>query len=280
MSAVVTAWRAWPPLGQLASFLALWFLIWLPLGLPLMAKVGWNPKQDATPSQKLTLVIPLYLLAPGVVALWLWLSETSLSDYGWSAEPRFWLQGLLGWGLGLLGLALVWALDSLLGICYWQREKLGLWFKLSLPIAVLALGVGAAEELIFRGIFQTRLQSVFSPWVAAVLASAVFALLHLLWERRQTLPQIPGLFALGLVLVLARTAAQGQLGLAWGLHSAWVFGLASVDSAELLTYVKAEGTWLSGRFNQPLAGLGGVLCLALTALVLSSGGAGAFANPL
>lgn len=268
MSAVLTAWRAWPPLGQLGSFLALWFLIWLPLGLPLMAKVGWNPRQDAMPSQKLALVIPLYLLAPAVIALWLWLSETALPDYGWSAEPRFWLHSLLGWGLGLLGLALVWVLESLLGVCRWQSQNLKMWLKLSLPIAVLALGIGAAEELIFRGIFQTRLQEAFSPWVAAVLASAVFALLHLLWERRQTLPQIPGLFALGLVLVLARMADQGELSLAWGLHSAWVFGLASADSAELLTYSEAEGTWLSGIFNQPLAGLGGFLCLALTALVL------------
>jgi membrane protease YdiL (CAAX protease family) len=267
---VLTAWLAWPSLGQLGSFLALWFLVWLPIGLPLMAKVGWNPRQDATPSQKLSLVIPLYLLAPGVITLWLWLSETSLPDYGWSAEPRFWLHSLLGWVLGLLGLTLVWGLHSILGVCRWQAQHWALWLKLSLPIAVLALGISAAEELIFRGIFQTHLQLSWTPWAAALGVSAVFALLHLIWERRQTLPQIPGLFALGLVLVLARTADQGELGLAWGLHSAWVFGLASVDSAGLLTYPRPEGTWLTGRFNQPLAGLGGFLCLVLTALVLTA----------
>jgi membrane protease YdiL (CAAX protease family) len=101
--------------------------------------------------------------------------------------------------------------------------------------------------------------------VAGAISSLIFALLHLLWERQQTLPQLPGLFLMGMVLVWARAIDHGSLGLAWGLHSGWVWGLALLDSAELMSYSDSGLVWVKGIYNQPLAGLAGILCLLGTA---------------
>lgn len=50
-------------------------------------------------------------------------------------------------------------------------------FLLLIPISIIL--VGPAEELIFRGIVQGRLRQVFGPVLAIVLASLIFASIHL-----------------------------------------------------------------------------------------------------
>jgi len=47
---------------------------------------------------------------------------------------------------------------------------------LLVPIAFLFVGPG--EELLFRGVVQSRLRETFGPWVAVLAASALFASLH------------------------------------------------------------------------------------------------------
>ena len=96
--------------------------------------------------------------------------------------------------------------------------------------------------------------------------------MHLLWERRLTIPQLPGLWLLGMVLVLARGFDGGNLALAWGLHGGWVLGLASVDATGLLTYPNPVGNLWVGKQNQPLAGIGGLLCLGITGLAIAVDG--------
>ena len=46
-------------------------------------------------------------------------------------------------------------------------------------IALMAFGAGVAEELLFRGVFQTWLSSVSPVIVALVLSNIVFGLLHM-----------------------------------------------------------------------------------------------------
>jgi hypothetical protein len=177
-------------------------------------------------------------------------------------------SGLWGWGLGLGGLALTFSLESWGGYCHWHYQKLTSGLSMILPITLLAGSISLIEEVIFRGLFFTQLQQDFSLVGAALLTSLLFAGLHLIWEQTLTWPQLPGLGMLSLVLVLARLADGGNLGLAWGLHSAWIFGLTLLDTTGSITYPHLTGNNLVGKYNQPLAGAAGFCCLGLTALVL------------
>jgi hypothetical protein len=47
-----------------------------------------------------------------------------------------------------------------------------------------------------------------------------------------------------------------------------VWGLASLDAAELLTYPESSPDWGVGIGKQPLAGMAGSGCLLITGLVL------------
>jgi membrane protease YdiL (CAAX protease family) len=94
----------------------------------------------------------------------------------------------------------------------------------------------------------------------------IFAVLHLLWEQKETIPQLPGLWLMGMVLVLARLADDNNLGIAWGLHAGWVWAIATIDTAELITYTDKVSPWVTGINKKPLGGLTGIIC------VLSTGG--------
>jgi uncharacterized protein len=121
------------------------------------------------------------------------------------------------------------------------------------------------EEVIFRGYIFITLLADNSFWLAAIASSMIFAGLHLIWERKQTLPQLPGLWLMGMVLVAARILTNDTLYLAIGLHGGWIWGLTCIDSANLLTY-KYPNHWFTGLNQQPLAGMAGILCLILTGL--------------
>jgi hypothetical protein len=73
---------------------------------------------------------------------------------------------------------------------------------------------------------------------------------------------------MGMVLVLARFIDGGSLGLAWGLHTGWVWAIASLDTARLITYTGISSEWVTGKNGKPLAGVAGVLCLLATGLIL------------
>jgi membrane protease YdiL (CAAX protease family) len=133
-----------------------------------------------------------------------------------------------------------------------------------LPILLVALFVGGIEELVFRGFLFTELQKDYSVWVAALISSSIFALLHLVWEQRETTPQLPGLWFMGMVLVLARFVDGGSLGLAWGLHAGWVWAIATLDTAQLIDYTGKVSDWVTGKNKKPLAGVAGIVCLLFT----------------
>jgi membrane protease YdiL (CAAX protease family) len=174
----------------------------------------------------------------------------------------------MGLVIGIVGVGIIFALESFLGLVNWQWKNIQRLLSLALPILIVGLGVGFIEELVFRGFIIYELASDYTYLTAAIASSAIFALLHLVWERQETIPQLPGLWLMGMVLAGARLVDGGSLGLAWGLHAGWIWGLSCLDSAELLTYTAKEVTWISGMNRQPLAGLAGILCLVGTGFFL------------
>ena len=255
-------------LWQFVGYLGLWMGLWLPIAVPLGLVLRWHPLKDSTPQQKLPLVASLYLIFLGLFSYAQWGLGVDFTRYGLTWDGDLGRSLGLGLGLGALGIALTFGIETGLGWLRWRQQNWSAWGKLTLPLLALALWIGWTEELIFRGLLQTQLEKDYAGVIAALIGSLIFALLHLLWERRQTLPQLPGLVLMGLVLVEARWLNGGSIGLAWGLHAGWVWLLASFDAAELLDYQDSAPAWGVGIYRHPLAGLAGIICLLVTAGVL------------
>lgn len=251
---------------RVAAFFLAWVVLWLPLAIPLARRFNWQPMQPLTDAQKLPILAPLYFIAPLIIWLASRLESVPFLNYGFSFQPRIGSSLILGVGIGVLGLAIAFGLQSLLGWIEWNATK-GIW-SILLPTLLIALWISGTEELIFRGFLLTELQQDYSIWGAAIASSLIFALLHLVWERQETLPQIPGLWLMGMVLVLARTVDNGSLGLAWGLHTGWVWGIASLDTAQLISYTGKAPAWVTGIAEKPLAGLVGISCILGTGIAI------------
>jgi hypothetical protein len=253
---------------KIALFLGVWALAWLPIAIPLARHYQWQPFAPLTPSQKLPLLGSLYLVAPllwtGVLAV----EGRSGADYGWRWDGHLGQSLAIGLAIALGGLGLTYGLAIRLG---WYTPKNGGRSRilgLILPLLALGLAIGGIEEFIFRGLFFGQLQQDYGTAIAAVVSSGIFALLHLIWERELTLPQLPGLWLMGMVLVGARLGDGDSLGLAWGLHAGWILGLSLIDGADLLQVTGRSPSWVTGIGRQPLAGAMGWGCLLATALLL------------
>lgn len=253
---------------KIITFLAIWFIFWLPIAIPIAKSLNWQPFEALLPEQKLPLVASLYVLVPFLVWGLITYQGTSWASYGLKLEPQLFLNLLWGLLLGIAGLVVIFALETALGWVQWHQDHWHKLISLGLPLLLLGLWIAWTEELIFRGIFINELEQDFSIILAATISSLIFALLHLIWERQDTFPQLPGLWLMGMVLVAARLVADGSLGLAWGLHAAWVWGLASLDAGELISYTGKGASWLTGLRGHPLAGVAGFFCLLLTSAVL------------
>lgn len=255
-------------LVKVAAFFLVWTALWLPLAIPIAIWLKWRPPAPLAPKQKLSLLAALYLLAPPIIWGASRIEGISFSDYGldWKWQT---LNSLgVGFGLGVLGLAIAFVGQGKLGWIKWHPERWQRVGEIALPIFALGLWISVTEELVFRGFLLNLLQQDYAIWGAAAISSAIFALLHLIWEQRDTLPQLPGLWLMGTILVLARWVDGGSLGLASGLHAGWIWGLTCLDSANLISYTAKGSPWMTGFGKSPLAGAVGILFLLLTGILL------------
>ena len=252
------------PIAWIGTFFLGWFLLWLPIAIPLLIHLQWQPFHPFSPSQKLPLVASLYAIVP----LWLWgiatIKQESFAQYGLGNWGSLGVAIACGMGLGGLGLVLLFGLWQWRGFCQWDGEKTHVWRSTLGSSLLIGLWVSVTEEVVFRGFVLNQLVAVVSPWLAAIAVSLLFAVLHLVWEQQETLPQLPGLWLMGMVLVLARWADQGSLGLAIGLHAGWVSGMISLDTAQVIQYGDRAPEWLVGKYQRPLAGVGGLGLMLLT----------------
>lgn len=265
--------NATPSLLRITLFFLAWILAWLPLAIPLAIALKWRPPQPLSMSQKLPLLASLYLLAPLLLWAAATLTDSSFARYGLPWNVSVLRSLVLGLGIGVAGIAVLFGIEFLLGWVRWQppTPETGGWKGVMTTVGttlLLGLWVSLTEESIFRGFLLNELMQDFEPWVAAAIASLVFAVLHLVWEGQENLPQVPGLWLMGMVLVLARWVDGGNLGLAWGLHAGWVWAIATLDTTLLFPYTERGAAWLRGIDNKPLAGLMGILFLLGTAATL------------
>jgi hypothetical protein len=253
---------------KVLGFFVVWIGLWLPVAIPLAIKLQWRPPKPLSMAQKLPLVASLYVIAPLVLWVAAKVENVPFSSYGLNWHGSLFRSLGLGIGLAILGLAVVFSIETALGWVSWQRDQLPALLSAVVTSLALGLWIGITEELIFRGFLQNQLQQEWPMWLAAIVASLIFAVLHLVWDGPVALPQLPGLWLMGLVLVLARWVDGGSLGLAWGLHAGWVWGIASLDTAKLIAYTGRSSAWVTGIGGSPLAGVFGVLLMLATGVFL------------
>lgn len=271
---------------QVVAFFWVWLGLWLPIAIPLAIALKWRPNHPITPEQKLPLLASLYLLAPFIVWGFAQIVGATGADYGVIWQVSTLTAVGVGFGIGVLGIVLLFGLQLGLGWISWppyeqNTESTGdspnrsaiapqawLPWQIWLPTLLLGFWVSAVEELVFRGFLLTQLQQDYAGWLAGAIASAIFAVLHLIWEGRENVPQLPGLWLLGMVLVLARWTNDGNLGMACGLHAGWIWTIASLESANLIHYTGRGPIWLTGFSGKPLAGGLGLLLLVATGGVI------------
>lgn len=256
---------------MIAFFLA-WAGCWLPLAIGCAIAIDWRPPHPLKTEQKLPLLVSLYLIAPLVLWQASRVVEASFSDYGLTWNLRLLSSLTIGFGLGVFSLVVLFAIQTALGWVTWQMQDGQRLATVLLPTLFLVICISGIEELVFRGFVLTQLQQDFAPVIAAAISSAIFALLHLVWEQRETMPQLPGLWLMGMVLVLARWVDGGSLGLAWGLHTGWVWAIASLDTLQMINYTGTCSEWVTGKYGKPLAGVAGILFLLVTGAILGVGG--------
>lgn len=270
-----------PAILKAIAFFLIWATLWLPIAIPLAIALQWHPPQPLGP-KKLPLLASLYVIVP----LILWgasqIEGIPFSEFGLAWQPQIFRSFGIGLSLGVFSLAILFSIQFTLG---WIEqpatdpeigEKIHSHpplLKSLLPTAsftlLIAVWVSITEEVIFRGFLQQELQQDYSGIIAAAIASFIFAIAHLLWEFQDTLPQLPGLWLMGMVLAWARTCDSGSLGIAIGLHAGWIWVIATLDTAQLISYKASVPEWVTGIRAKPLASASGILLLLTTAGLLA-----------
>ena len=138
---------------------------------------------------------------------------------------------------------------------------------------LMAIAVGFAEEMLFRGWLLAELEKDYTARSALLMNALFFAVTHFikpLNEVIRTSPQFLGLVALGLGLVWARrsridAAGSTSLGYPIGLHAGLVWGYYLVNVGGLSEPTGQVPAWVTGINENPLAGLLGVILLGAIA---------------
>ncbi|WP_445248964.1 CPBP family glutamic-type intramembrane protease [Microcoleus sp. OTE_8_concoct_300] len=269
-----------PAIVKIILFFSTWIVVWLPAAIVLAIALKWHPPLPLG-NKKLPLLASLYVIVPFILWATSWIENTSFVNWGWDWQPAVFMSLMRGLGLGIISLVILFGLQLTAGWLDLQKsetftetgeKKLNFWTLIlnpaSLLTLLLALWISATEELIFRGCLQTMLQQDYSMLIAAAIASFIFAIAHLIWAAKETLPQLPGLWLMGMVLTLARIADNGSLGLAIGIHAAWIWGITTVDTEGAINPTGRAPEWITGIAAKPLAGAAGILLLLATATLL------------
>ena len=172
----------------------------------------------------------------------------------------YFLRGFL-LSLILISLILVPVIASQWG--YWIGK---ISFDIILNSIFLIIGIGFAEELIFRGWLLEEFKNQFGLKKAIIIQAALFSIVHVGFDLPfwQMISILIGLFLLGIFLSLMRLKDNNSLWGCIGLHGG-IVGLWFITNNGLLFISKDSPKWLVGPgvFNtNPLGGLYGI-CLMM-----------------
>ena len=253
---------------------------WLPtlLVIPLLYLLGWIicaplvwlglPSSQQSLVGTLISILLLLLLLPAWCRL-RWNTHQcwrSLGLSGGGRNNRRRLSSALLRGL-LLAVVLLALMTGSLLMGSWAHW-LGEWsLSRSLNALALLLGVGIAEELIFRAWLWRELDQLIGPASAVAVQAVIFSLVHARFNLGfwPMVGLLIGLLLLGLCLAIQRRLDGGSLWGCVGLHGGLVAGWFLLQNG-LLQLSPDAPAWLVGPGNANANPLGGVV--GLTGLLI------------
>ena len=255
---------------------------WLPtlLLIPFLYGIGWLLAQPiARPgwsAEDVSLLGTLFSFLLFLVVLPSWIQVRWRVKHPWSAlglrggrragRPplvQAFFGGLL-WAILLLVLIVVPILIGSWG--HWLGEAS---ISRCVNALLLMLGVGLAEELIFRGWLWEELDQLLGGSAGVVGQALIFSLVHTRFNLglMPMLGLLTGLFLLGLALAVRRRLDQGSLWGCIGLHGGLVAGWHLIESG-LLQLSPDVPVWLAGPGGLHPNPLGGAVAIAALFLLL------------
>ena len=249
------------------------------LFIPLLYALGWLAAVPLTllglPADQVSLTgtllsFVLFLLVMPRWAALRWSEPRPWRRLGLIArKPRARIDHVISLGIGLLmSIALIGLIVSLLVFTGNGSWRGNLEIKAILNCLLLALGVGFAEELIFRAWLWEELTRMLGTRGGLLGQAALFSLVHTRFNLGfgPMLGLLTGLLLLGLILALLRLRDQGSLWGCIGLHGGLVGGWFLAHQNLLMIDPNAP-IWLVGPGGQNANPLGGMVALlSLTAI--------------
>ena len=255
--------------------------VWLPtvLFIPLLYALGWLAAVPLTllglPAEQISLTgtmlsFVLFLLVMPRWATLRWSEAQPWRRLGLIArKPKARIDQVISLGVGLLmSTALIGLIVSLLVFTGNGSWRGNLEVQAMLNCLLLALGVGFAEELIFRAWLWEELTKILGSRGGLLTQAALFSLVHTRFNLGfgPMLGLLTGLFLLGLILALLRLRDQGSLWGCIGLHGGLVGGWFLAHQ-NLLSIDPNAPMWLVGPGGPNANPLGGLVAiLSLTAI--------------
>ena len=180
------------------------------------------------------------------------------------------MAGYLAWGrfierrevteLSPAGAGREWAIGALLGAglytgCVMLLMLLGMYrveglnpLAFMIPAAAMAVKSGVFEELLFRAVLFQSVEQMAGSWIAIIVSSLVFGLLHLINPGATLAGAIYIAIEAGLLLAAAYLVTR-RLWLAIGFHMAWNYVQSAVFSG-----IVSGGVTLPGLFQARIEG--------------------------
>lgn len=245
---------------RIGIFLVVLLLIWLPLAAPISLLIKNDPNLVTILTMGLLFIE--FLVLSFVWGRSVYRRPNLLKYYGlvWTKNNGVdLLKGLV------IGFGFCWSLFVLEAVLGWIKFDYSYdLMPIILEGLVSALGIGLAEELVFRGWILTELERDYSKNKALLVTALIFALAHFikpLTEIIRTLITFPALVILGLTLVWAKWGHRNRLGICIGIHAGLVWGYYILNVGNLLTYTAKVPNWVTGIDRNPIAGMMGLLFL-------------------
>jgi membrane protease YdiL (CAAX protease family) len=162
--------------------------------------------------------------------------------------------------LALPGAGREWAIGALIGAglytgCVLLLMLLGMYrieglnpLAFMIPAAAMAVKSGVFEELLFRGVLFRSVEQMAGSWIAIIVSSLVFGLLHLINPGATLAGAIYIAIEAGLLLAAAYLVTR-RLWIAIGFHMAWNYVQSAVFSG-----IVSGGVTLPGLFQARIEG--------------------------
>ncbi|MGL5080319.1 MAG: CPBP family intramembrane glutamic endopeptidase [Microcoleaceae cyanobacterium] len=285
---------SYPTPVRMATFVLVLLAIWLPFAIPIYLL---NPDPNLTSILTLVLLYSEFIV---LIQFWgkrVYQQPNLLRYYGLKFDRQSFKSLSRGLVFGVSSIFLLFGLTSILGGLIWQMPTEKFWRILGEGLLV-ALGLGFAEELLFRGWLFNELSRDYSFQMSLWISSLIYAGLHFIKpfaEIQRTWPEFPGLVLLGLIFVWGKyivwspedqqesrlltfnpfnpnplnpnslTRNSGNLSFPIGLHAGLIWGYYSVNVGNLIDYTENMPEWITGIDQNPLAGGMGLLSLGAIA---------------